>query len=52
MFDSLAVNIEPSREKLVQLFEDAKALDLTPLDETLLQNELRREYEAQRRIVQ
>ncbi|VDN00482.1 unnamed protein product, partial [Onchocerca ochengi] len=40
MSDSLIVNIEQARQKLEQLIEEVKGLDLTPFEEQLSNSEL------------
>ncbi|VDN04789.1 unnamed protein product, partial [Onchocerca ochengi] len=51
MSDSLIVNIEPAKQKLEQFIEEVKRLYLTPLNEQLSNNELSKQYEARRRII-
>ncbi|KAL3984767.1 hypothetical protein ACH3XW_35875 [Acanthocheilonema viteae] len=51
MSDSIIVNIEPANQKLAQLIEEVKGLDLSPLDEQLPNNELFKQCEARRRVI-
>uniref|UniRef100_A0A8R1XYB1 Integrase catalytic domain-containing protein n=1 Tax=Onchocerca volvulus TaxID=6282 RepID=A0A8R1XYB1_ONCVO len=51
MSDSIIVNIEPAKQKLAQLIEEVKGLDLSPLDEQLPNNELFKQCEARRRVI-
>ncbi|KAL3995216.1 hypothetical protein ACH3XW_24900 [Acanthocheilonema viteae] len=51
MSDSIIVNIEPANQKLAQLIEEVKGLDLSPLDEQLPNNELSKQCEARRRVI-